>query len=92
MDAKGPQFGFSSNIIYPDSWQLWPFFLQRALLDPAAPLVNELEEVLALVVAVDRQEDGQEGGNLVRLLLVVVKVDCSAYRICTRVPCSKGRE
>ena len=81
MDAKGPQFGFSSNIIYPDSWQLWPFFLQRALLDPAAPLVYELEEVLALVVAVDRQEDGQEGGHLVGVIIVVVEVNCSAYRM-----------
>ena len=32
--------------------------LQRALLDPAPALVDELIEVLALVVAVDRQEDG----------------------------------
>ena len=53
--------------------------LQSAPLDPAL-LVDELEEVLALVVAVDRQEDGQEGGHLVGVLVVVVncvKCNCS---------------
>ena len=53
--------------------------LQSAPLDPAL-LVDELEEVLALVVAVDRQEDGQEGGYLVGVLVVVVncvKCNCS---------------